>query len=99
MIEARNAQEAIVGTLIQEFAAKIEDLFEYVRNSIEGRRLIIKIKSHVSENEIYDDFSKIYRRYRALNRQKVGDYFFKETEDLVDKLCDDFEGTVREENT
>lgn len=98
VIEARNAQEAIVGVLIQEFAAKIEDLFEYVRNSIEGRRLMIKIKSHVSENEIYDDFSKIYRRYRALNRQKVGDYFFKETEDLVDKLCDDFEVTIRQEN-
>lgn len=98
IIEARNAQEAIVGVLIQEFAEKIEDLFEYVRNSNEGRRLIVKIKSHVSENEIYDDFQKIYRRYRALNRQRVGDYFFKETEDLVDKLCDDFEATVRQTN-
>ena len=27
----------------------------------------------------------------ALNRQKVGDYFFKEMDDLVSKLCDDFE--------
>jgi len=94
IIEARNAQQATVGKLIEEFAQKIEDLYEYVRNSQEGKRLIIKIKSHVSEEEIYDDFAKIYRRYRALNRQKVGDYFFKETEDLVNKLCDDFEGTV-----
>lgn len=98
VIEARNAQEAIVGKLIQEFADKIEDLFEYVRNSNEGRRLIIKIKSHVSEDEIYDDFAKIYRRYRALNRQRIGDYFFKETEDLVNKLCDDFELTIRQYN-
>lgn len=95
VIEARNAQEARVGELIKEFADKIEDLFEYVRNSQEGKRLIIKINSHVSEDEIYDDFSKIYRRYRALNRQRIGDYFFKETEDLVNKLCDDFELTVR----
>jgi type I restriction enzyme R subunit len=94
IIAARNAEQANVGKLIEEFAAKIEDLYEYVRNSTEGKRLIIKIKSHVSEDEIYDDFAKIYRRYRALNRQKVGDYFFKETEDLVNKLCDDFEGTV-----
>jgi len=94
IIEARNAQEANVGKLIEEFAAKIEDLYEYVRTSTEGKRLIIKIKSHVSEDEVYDDFAKIYRRYRALNRQKVGDYFFKETEDLVNKLCDDFEGTA-----
>lgn len=57
--------------------------------------MIVKIKSHVSENEIYEDFAKIYRRYKALNRQSVGDYFFKETEDLIDKLCDDFEVTVR----
>ena len=36
----------------------------------------------------------IYRRYKALHRQTIGDYFFKETEDLVEKLCDDFERTV-----
>lgn len=56
---------------------------------------MVKIKSQVSEAEIYDDFAKLYRRYKALNRQTVGDYFFKETDDLVDKLCDDFEITVR----
>jgi len=51
----------------------------------------------VSETEIYDDFAKIYRRYKVLNRPTVGDaYFFKETEDLVEKLCDDFETTVRD---
>ena len=60
----------------------------------DGKRLIVKIKSHVSEDEIYEDFAKLYRRYKALNRKRVGDYFFKETEDLVDKLCADFEATV-----
>jgi type I restriction enzyme R subunit len=95
IIAARNEQEAKTGTLIQDFETKILNFFRYVRDSSEGERLIVKINSHVSENEIYDDFSKIYRRYRALNRQIVGDYFFKETEDLVDKLCDDFEVTVR----
>jgi type I restriction enzyme, R subunit len=95
IIAARNEQEAKTGTLIKDFEAKIVDLFHYVRESNEGERLIVKIKSHVSENEIYDDFAKIYRRYKALHRQTVGDYFFKETEDLVEKLCDDFEITVR----
>ncbi|MBI5294258.1 MAG: hypothetical protein HY869_02200 [Chloroflexi bacterium] len=95
IIKARNVQQATVGKLIDEFAQKIEDLYEYVRTSQEGRRLIIKIKSHVSEEEIYDDFAKIYRRYRALNRQKVCDYFFKETEDLANKLCDNFEATIQ----
>lgn len=96
IIAARNEQEALTGTLIREFEAKIKDFFQYVRESSEGERLIVKIKSHVSEAEIYDDFAKIFRRYKALNRQTVGDYFFKETEDLVDKLCDDFEVTVRD---
>ena len=91
IIAARNEQEAKTGTLIKDFETKITDFFHYVHGSSEGERLIIKMKSHISENEIYDDFSKIYRRYRALYRSKVGDYFFKETEDLVDKLCDDFE--------
>lgn len=96
IITARNEQEAKVGTLILEFESKITDFFEYIKSSNEGERLVVKIKSHVSEEEIYDDFAKIYRRYRALYRSKVGDYFFKETEDLVDKLCDDFEATIKE---
>ena len=95
VIAARNEQEARTGQLIKEFEEKISAFFEYVKSTQEGERLIVKIKSHVSENEIYDDFAKIYRRYRALNRKKVGDYFFKETEDLVEKLCDDFEEWVR----
>jgi type I restriction enzyme R subunit len=85
----------LVGAMIQEFEEKIADLFEYVRNSTEGKRLIVKINSHVSEDEIYDEFAIIYRKYKALNRKKIGEYFFKETEDLVDKLCDDFEATIR----
>ncbi len=96
IIAARNDHETQIGLLIKDFESKILDFFRYVRETSEGERLIVKIKSHVSEAEIYDDFSKIYRRYKALNRQTVGDYFFKETEDLVDKLCDDFEGTVRD---
>ena len=98
IIAARNEQEAKTGALIQDFEAKILAFFNYVRSANDGERLIVKIKSHVSESEIYDDFAKIYRRYKALNRQIVGNYFFKETEDLVDKLCDDFEETVRNAN-
>lgn len=91
IIEAHNEQEAITGSLIKEFENKINDFFAYVLTAPEGERLMVKIKSHVSETEIYDDFAKIYRRYRALKRNEVGDYFFKEMNDMVDKLCDDFE--------
>jgi len=94
IIAARNEQEARTGSLIKEFEAKIAEFFSYIRESKECERFIVKIKSHVSEDEIYNDFAKIYRSYKALHRQTVGDYFFKETEDLVEKLCDDFERTV-----
>jgi type I restriction enzyme R subunit len=80
--------------MILDFDSKIKDFFYYVRTANEGERLIVKIKSQASEAEIYDDFAKLYRRYRALNRQKVGDYFFKEMDDLVDKPCDDFEAAI-----
>ncbi|WP_028401054.1 DEAD/DEAH box helicase family protein [Ectobacillus panaciterrae] len=97
IIAARNEHETETGLLIQEFESKIKDFFYYVRNANEGKRLIVKIKSYVSEAEIYDDFAKLYRRYKALNRQRVGDYFFKEMDDLVEKLCDDFEKHLLEE--
>lgn len=95
IIAERNKQEAQVGELIKEFEAKVDDLFTFVRESNDGQRLIVKIKSHVNEDEIYSDFARLYRKYKALNRATVGDYFFKETEDLVGKLCDDFEATIR----
>lgn len=95
ILNARNEQEDLKGERIQEFESKISDLFEYVRNSEDGKRLIIKIKSNVPEDEIYEDFARIYRKYKVLNRKQVGDYFFKEMEDLVNKLCDDFEVIVR----
>lgn len=95
ILDARNEQENLKGERIQEFESKISDLFEYVQNSDDGKRLIVKINSNVPEDEIYEYFAKIYRKYKVLNRKQVGDYFFKEMEDLVDKLCDDFEVTVR----
>jgi type I restriction enzyme, R subunit len=95
ILEARNEQEDVKGERIREFAAKISEFFTYIRGSDEGKRLIVKINSNVSEDEIYDEFARIYRRYKILNRKTVGDYFFKEMEDLVNKLCDDFEVTVR----
>lgn len=97
IIEARNEQETIVGTLIKDFEGKIQEFFDFVRNEDDGKRLIVKINSHVSEDEIYSDFAKLYRRFRALHKKTVGEYFFKETEDLVEKLCDDFEATVIKE--
>ncbi len=95
IIEARNKQQAALAELIKDFESKIKNFFRFVEESSDGQRLLVKMNSFVSEQEIYDDFARIYRRYRAINRKIVGDYFFKETEDLVEKLCDDFELTIK----
>lgn len=95
VIEARNAKEAEVGELIHAFEDKIRVFFDYVKDSPEGKRLIIKINSQAPEAEIYDDFGKIYRRYRAIKRKEVGEFFFNEMDDIVEKLCDDFEGSLK----
>ena len=95
ILEARNEQEELKGERIREFESKIIELFAYIRDSDDGKRLMVKIRSNVPEDEIYQEFAKIYRKYKILNRKTVGDYFFKEMEDLIDKLCDDFEVTVR----
>ena len=76
IIEARNQHEEEIGARIAEFKAKMDEFFAYVRTSPEGQRLIVKIKSRLPEDEIYADFAKIYRKYKAFNRKKVGDYFF-----------------------
>ncbi|MBU3178424.1 DEAD/DEAH box helicase family protein [Clostridium estertheticum] len=91
IIEARNEHEAKTGLLIDNFESKIKEFFDYISNAAEGARLMVKIKSHVSEAEIYEDFRKIYKRYSILYRKSIGEYFFKEMDDLVNKLCDDFE--------
>ncbi|WP_199310549.1 DEAD/DEAH box helicase family protein [Phormidium tenue] len=95
ILEARNEQEELKGDRIKEFAAKIAEFFAYVQNCEDGIRLVAKINSNVSEEEIYEIFSRIYRRYKIFNQKTVGNYFFKEMEDLVNKLCDDFAETVR----
>lgn len=96
IIAARNEEEAKVGSLIEECQAKTTDFFDYVRNEDkDGKRLVVKINSHSSESEIVEDFAKIYRRYKALKRKIIGEYFFKETEDLVEKLSADFEELVK----
>lgn len=94
IVAARNQHEEQIGFLIDEFKAKQDEFFAYVRSSPEGERLIVKIQSRLPEDEIYADFAKIYRKYKAFNRKKVGNYFFAVMEEFVEKLCDEFEGEV-----
>mgnify|MGYP003639872344 CR=1 FL=1 len=96
VIEKRNEEEEEIEALILDFQSKIESFFEYVNK--EGTRLIAKMKSTKTafdEEEIYKDFQIIYKRYIRRNKKTLGQFFIKETEDIVNQLCDDFEKTLK----
>lgn len=97
IIEARNENEANKAALIAEFQAKMEAFFTYVKASNEGRRLIVKIKSGEPEEQLIDEFEKIYTRYKIVKRREVGEYFFKEAGSLLNQLYALFERSVQEE--
>lgn len=52
-------------------------------------------KTAFDEGEIYKDFQIIYKRYIRRNKKTLGQFFIKETEDIVNQLCDDFEKTLK----
>lgn len=98
VIEKRNQEEEEIEALIEQFQEKIEAFFDYIRLPENGRYLIAKMKNEgvaVDEEEIYDDFRKIYNKYIRRNRKVLGEFFIKETKDIVNQLCDDFEKTLQ----
>jgi type I restriction enzyme R subunit len=99
VIEKRNQEEEAILELIEEFEKKITDFFLFIHSDSNGKRLIAKIKDEGSvftQDEIYNDFSKIYRKYTIKNKD-LGKFFIKETKDILSQLCDDFERTVKME--
>ncbi len=96
VIEKRNQEEEAIAELIKEFEAKIETFFTYIHTDDVGKRLVAKIKDDgttFSQEEIYQDFAKVYRKYTILNKD-LGDFFKRETKDSLTQLCDDFENTL-----
>ena len=94
VIEKRNEEEEKIEKLIQDFEEKIEKLFEFIKLPENGKRLIAKINDNgnaFSEDEIYNDFEKLYKKFVRRNKKELGEFFIKETKDLTNKLCDDFE--------
>lgn len=97
VIEKRNQEEKAISEMILEFEKKIDGLFEYIKNDNLGKRLIAKINdggSEFSQDEIYSDFERLYRKYLIINKN-LGEFFKRETRDILNQLCDDFERTVK----
>jgi type I restriction enzyme, R subunit len=69
----------------------------YVSLPANGKYIIAKMKDENStfdDEEIYDDFEKIYKKFIRRNRKTLGEFFIKETKDMINQLCDDFEKTL-----
>ncbi|MAO49285.1 MAG: restriction endonuclease subunit R [Pusillimonas sp.] len=97
VIEKRNEEEEEIEALIIDFQSKIEAFFEYVRLPQNGTYIIAKMKNNngtFDEEEIYSDFKKIFNKYIRRNKKSLGQFFIRETEDIVNQLCDDFEKTL-----
>lgn len=97
VIEKRNQEEEAIEELIKDFEAKIDLFFEYVRSDDSGKRLIAKMQDEglaFDSEEIYDDFAKLYRKFIRRNKD-LTEFFIKETQDIVNQLCDDFERTLK----
>ncbi len=93
VIEKRNQEEDAIAELIADFEQKITALFKFINEDEIGQRLIAKINdggSAFTQDEIYEDFFKLYRKFTIRNKY-LGDFFIRETKDIVNQLCDDFE--------
>lgn len=96
VVEKRNEEEEAIAEMIIDFETKIKVFFEFIKADDIGKRLIAKITDDgnaFSQDEIYNDFSKLYRKYTIINKD-LGDFFKKETKDRLTQLCDDFERTL-----
>lgn len=101
VIEKRNLEEQEIEELIKDFESKVNLLFAYVKNDDQGKRVVSKILdkgSTFTSDEIYEDFSKVFRKFIRRNKNELGEFFVKESKTIVNQLCDDFERSLHEES-
>lgn len=97
VIEKRNQEEKEIEELIKDFEHKIDLFFDYIKSDDSGKRLIAKMKDDglaFNSDGIYNDFAVIYRKFIRRNKD-LGEFFRRETEDIVNQLCDDFERSLK----
>ena len=56
---------------------------------------IYSIGTKFTENEVLFDFEKLYHKFMHRHRGELGEYFIKQTKDIVDLLYEDFEKEIR----
>ncbi len=98
VVEKRNQEEEAIAEIIRIFEEKIEAFFNHIPTTDLGKRLMAKMTDDgnaFSADEIYHDFSVVYKRYMVLNKD-LGEFFKRETKDNLTQLCDDFENSLKQ---
>ncbi|MFA5920115.1 MAG: SNF2-related protein [Methylococcaceae bacterium] len=91
----RNAERAAQAKT--PFDENVQKLFDFAKNDEDGHRLIAMIKTSDAAIKIIDQqnqFARIYRMYKAINRKTIGDDFFNEVDKDVNALFDKFKATI-----
>lgn len=97
VIEKRNKEEEEIDELIKDFETKIELFFKYIKTDDGGVRVIAKMQDNgtaFDSEEIYHDFSIVYRKFIRRNKASLGEFFIRETQASLNQLCDDFETSL-----
>ena len=78
----------------KEGKSEFKGMYFFNASSVRKPQVIDKATGELAaEDEIYSDFSKIYRKYTIRNKD-LGDFFIRETKDNLNQLCDDFEHSL-----
>ena len=99
ILEKKNQEEEVIGQSIADFELKIDGFFNYIKEAKEGKLLIAKINSigtKFTEDEVIADFEKMYHKFIRRHKLELGEFFIKQTKDIVDLLYVDFEKEIRE---
>lgn len=97
-IERRNEQEEKIKEMIEAFEKMMDEFFEFIQNDLNGSKLIAKIKKGgnvFSYDEKQRDFSKLYTQYTIKNKNKLNEFFLRETKGNLPQLYDDFERSIQ----
>ena len=102
LIEQKNEDEAAIEIKIDEFAERIDEFYSYLENPDESSsaRLVAKMRNRsgaFGEEEIFTDFTKLYKRYVRRNKNELSEFFIRESGDSLRQLYDNFESQVVEE--
>ena len=93
VIAKRNEAEEKIAEKIIDFENKISLLFDFIDNHASGKKLIAKINSSnatITQNEVLNDFERIFNEFVRKNRSNLGEFFIRQSGELIEKLCEDY---------